>query len=117
MAIASTLVTIYVQLAFVLLFPALVAIGCTAFWRSQLKRPIVFFLVSCIALYAIYVLLMMFFGSTSSFLITRSDASEAGRATFGNSFIGQRWKPLVIFGLLAVPTVLLLLRSLSRVAD
>ena len=119
MNFALVFAKVYAQLAFVVLLPMLVATGCAVFWRRQLRHPIVFFLVSCIVLYALYMLLAVFFppSSSSSAPIWRAEGGVPNRSSIVNSFVGERWKLLAAFAVLAVPAMWGVLHWFSQAGD
>jgi hypothetical protein len=119
MNFALVFAKVYAQLAFLLLLPMLVATGCAVVWRKQLDHPLVFFVVACVVLYALYMLLAVFFppSASSSAPIWRAEAGVPTRSSIANSFLGERWKLLAAFAVLAVPAMWGLLHWFSRASD
>ncbi len=103
------------QLVFLLTCPLLVA-GTTALlaWNA-LAGPWKFLFASVLALYSVYAAVFYLFGPTSvGFAVHAVEPGQPAQPTPLFVYLEPYFKPLLIFGIAAIPTVLLLLRAFKR---
>ena len=103
------------QLLFLLTCPLMVA-GATAFltWNA-LAGPWKFLLASVVALYTVYAAVFYMFGPTSvGFAVQAVEPGQPAQPTPMFVYLELYFKPLLIFGVAALPTVLMLLRAFKR---
>jgi hypothetical protein len=109
--------SVIVQFAFIIFFPAVMALGSAYFGRVGVSRPWLFFLVATVILYVIYVATFYAVAETLSgwFAISRPDpASPARVRSLTPNLLIFYAKPLLVFIAVAAPTLFGLNRFFHR---
>ena len=103
------------QLIFLLTFPLLIAGATAALTWNALAGPWRFLLASVVVLYAIYAAVFYLFSPASvGFAVHAVEPGQPVQPTPLFVYLEPYFKPLLIFGLAALPTVSVLLKVFKR---
>ena len=103
------------QLIFLLTCPLLIAAATAIVTWNSLASPWWFLLTSVVTLYIVYAALLYLVGPTSGgFAVSAVEPGQPAEPTPLLLYLQPYLKPLLAFGISAIPTVFLLLRAFRR---